>query len=93
VHEIAALQRKVAEAAGCAFYDQIEAMGGPGSIVTWAAEPEPRGGKDRIHLTRRGYAHLATTFAGDLMRGYDEWRADKGLPPTSAPRTWGVASR
>jgi hypothetical protein len=83
----------VAEAAGCGFYDQIDAMGGPGSIVAWAAEPEPRAGRDRIHLTRTGYAQLATTFAGDLMRAYDEWRAEKGLPPTSAPRTWGVATR
>jgi lysophospholipase L1-like esterase len=89
LHEIVAVQRKVAEAAGCAFYDQQEAMGGPGSIVAWAIEPDSRAQGDRVHLMRNGYAQLATSFAGDLMRAYDEWRAEKGLPPTSAPRTWG----
>jgi lysophospholipase L1-like esterase len=93
VREIADVQRKVAEAAGCGFYDQIEAMGGPGSIVAWAAEAEPRAGRDRVHLTRTGYAQLATAFASDLMRAYDDWRAEKGLSPTGAPRTWGMAMR
>ena len=85
------MQRKVAEAAGCAFYDQQEAMGGPGSIVAWATEPDSRASRDRIHLTRAGYAYMATAFAGDLMHAYDEWRAERGLPPTSAPKTWGTA--
>jgi lysophospholipase L1-like esterase len=88
VLEIASVQRRVAEAAGCAFYDQMRAMGGPGSIMAWAEEPEPRAGHDRIHLTRSGYAEVATSFATDLMRGYDEWRAEKGLVPTSAVVTW-----
>jgi lysophospholipase L1-like esterase len=92
VREIAGMQRKVAEAAGCAFYDQQEAMGGPGSIVTWAVEPESRAQGDRVHLTRNGYAYLATAFAADLLHAYDEWRAERGLPPTSAPRTWGAVS-
>jgi lysophospholipase L1-like esterase len=89
--EIVAVQRKVAEAAGCAFYDQQEAMGGAGSIVSWAAEPEPRAQRDRVHLTRTGYAQVATSFAGDLVHAYDEWRAERGLPPTRAPRTWDAA--
>ena len=42
VLEIAAMQRRVALAAGCGFYDQIEAMGGPGSMAAWAEEPQPR---------------------------------------------------
>lgn len=95
VKEIIAVQRKVAEAAGCAFFDQQEAMGGPGSIVAWATEPDSRAQGDRVHLTRAGYAFMANAFAGDLMQAYDGWRAEKGMPPTSAPKTWGagVASR
>ena len=93
VSEIIAMQRKVAEAAGCGFYDQQEAMGGPGSIVSWATEPESRAQGDRVHLTRSGYAQVASSFAGDLMHAYDEWRAERGLPPTSAPRTWGASTR
>ena len=93
VAEIVAVQRRVADAAGCGFYDQQEAMGGAGSIVSWASEPESRAQRDRVHLTRSGYAQVATSFARDLMRAYDEWRAERGLPPTSAERTWGAASR
>jgi hypothetical protein len=39
---------------------------------------------------------MANAFAGDLLHAYDEWRAEKGLPPTSAPKTLAtpdVASR
>ncbi|MGH7293366.1 MAG: GDSL-type esterase/lipase family protein, partial [Polyangiaceae bacterium] len=87
VREIAAVQRRVAAAAGCGFFDQQEAMGGPGAIVAWATEPESRAQGDRVHLTRGGYAFMANAFAGDLLRAYDEWRAEAGLPPTGAPTT------
>ena len=82
------MQRKVAAAAGCAFFDQQEAMGGAGAMVTWATEPESRATWDHVHLTRAGYAFMGNAFAGDLMHAYDEWRAEKGLPPTTAPKTW-----
>jgi lysophospholipase L1-like esterase len=84
--EIVALQRKAAGATGCAFYDQLEAMGGPGSIAAWATESTPRALPDRVHLTREGYAQVATSFAGDLMKAYDGWRLQRGLPPTRAAR-------
>ncbi len=81
--EIVAVQRKVAAAAGCAFYDQAAAMGGPGSMAAWATEPAPRALPDRTHLTRKGYAQVATSFADDLMKAYDAWRSGAGRPPTS----------
>lgn len=93
IGEIVAAERRVAQAAGCAFFDQMAAMGGPGTIAQWAAEPDPRAARDRVHMKRTGYALLATAFADDLLRAYDEWRAARGLPPTGTPRTWGVASR
>jgi lysophospholipase L1-like esterase len=93
VLDIVSIQRKVAEAAGCAFYNQLEAMGGPGSIMAWANEADPRAGHDRVHLTRSGYAEVATSFATDLMHAYDEWRAEKGLVPTSAVVTWAQKAR
>jgi hypothetical protein len=46
-----------------------------------------------MHLTRSGYAQLATSLANDSLRAYDEWRAEHGLQPVSAPKTWGVAVR
>ncbi|HEX8793749.1 MAG TPA: GDSL-type esterase/lipase family protein [Polyangiaceae bacterium] len=86
IGEIIAVQKRVADAAGCAFFDQREAMGGPGSIIQWAIEPEPRANFDRVHLRRSGYTQLGTSFATDLMRAYDEWRAERGLAPADAGR-------
>jgi lysophospholipase L1-like esterase len=83
IAEIIAAQRRVAEAAGCAFYDQLAAMGGEGSIATWAAEDPPRAQKDRVHLTRDGYAQVGGAFSSDLMRAYAAWRRDSGLPPST----------
>jgi len=91
--EIAATQRRVARAAGCAFYDQIEAMGGPGSMAAWASEASPRAQPDRMHLTRPGYTQVGTSLATDVLHAYDEWRAETGLPPTGAEKSWNVARR
>lgn len=82
--EIIASQRRVAEAAGCAFYNQLEAMGGEGTIAGWAAEDPPRAQKDRVHLTRDGYAQLGSSFSSDLLRAYASFRRDTGLPPSIA---------
>lgn len=76
--EIIASQRRVAEAAGCAFYNQLEAMGGAGTVATWAAEDPPRARPDRVHLTREGYAELGSTFAADLLRAYESHRRERG---------------
>jgi lysophospholipase L1-like esterase len=84
VRELADAQRRVAEAAGCAFFDQLEAMGGPGTAITWFDEPEPRMAKDHVHLTRGGYTQLGTSFANELLHSYVSWRADKGMPPVNA---------
>ena len=83
--EIIASQRRVAEAAGCAFYNQLEAMGGEGTVAGWASEDPPRAQKDRVHLTREGYAQLGSSFASDVMRAYAAWRRDIG-PCRPRPR-------
>lgn len=81
--EVIEVQRRVAAAAGCAFYDQQEAMGGPGSMVLWAAKAEPKGQHDRVHFTQAGYASLATSFATDFLRAYDDWRSSRAAPRTN----------
>jgi lysophospholipase L1-like esterase len=90
--EIVAMQRRAAHAAGCAFYDQLAAMGGPGSMAAWASQPEPRAQSDRVHLTRSGYAQLATSLATSILHAYDEWRVERGLPVV-VPKSSGVATR
>ena len=80
--DIIASQRRVARAAGCAFYSQLDAMGGEGSIASWASEERPRAMLDRVHLSRDGYAQLAGIYVTDMLGAYAAWRADTGLPPS-----------
>ena len=92
--EVIASQRRVADAAGCAFYNQLEAMGGEGTVAGWASEDPPRAQKDRVHLTREGYAQLGSSFASDVMRAYAGWRRDVGAcRATTAPRNADPRSR
>jgi lysophospholipase L1-like esterase len=79
--QVVALERKVAGAAGCAFYDQYAAMGGSGTIAAWAELDPPRAQRDRTHLTRDGYALLGNTFATDVLNAYGSWRIETGLGP------------
>ena len=68
--ELIALQRKVADAANCAFYDQLRVMGGVGTVARWAEETPPRAQKDRVHLSRDGYVELGPRFAKDLLDAF-----------------------
>jgi len=77
--EIIESQRAVAKTAGCAFYSQLEAMGGPGSIATWVDEAQPRARRDYVHLTREGYTQLGQGMASDLLRAYETFRGDSSL--------------
>ncbi len=80
--EIVASQRRIAKAARCAFYDQLAAMGGEGSIAAWATQDPPRAARDRVHLSRDGYAQLGASFVSDLLRGYAQFRAERVTPVT-----------
>jgi lysophospholipase L1-like esterase len=86
--EILAVQRRVAEAAQCGFYDQVAAMGGLGAIAAWAQENPPRARKDGVHLSRDGYTNLATSFVDEILRGYAAYRLEHGksAPPAVALR-------
>lgn len=91
--EVVRVQKRVAEAAGCAFYDQMEAMGGEGVIAAWSLEDPPRAQKDRVHLTRDGYAQLGASFASDVMRAYAAWRIERGAPLVPRATQPDVAAR
>lgn len=79
--EIVAAQRRSAEAAGCAFFSQLEAMGGEGAIAAWALEEPPRAMRDRVHLHREGYTQLGAAFAAELLRSYGAWRERAATAP------------
>lgn len=80
--EIIAAQRRVAEAAQCAFYDQVTAMGGAGSHAAWAQEDPPRARKDGVHMSREGYTALATRFVDEVETAYAAYR----LQPRAKPK-------
>jgi hypothetical protein len=75
--EIAAAQRSSASAAGCAFFDQLEAMGGADSIGRWSMESPPRARRDLVHLTRAGYAYLAEELVRDILTAYERWKGEQ----------------
>jgi len=73
--EVIATQRRLAGAYGCAYYSQLEAMGGPGSMDVWASIDPPLARKDHVHLTKSGYERLGSGFASELLRTYDVWKS------------------
>ncbi|MBI2896865.1 MAG: hypothetical protein HYY06_25125 [Deltaproteobacteria bacterium] len=69
--EVIERQRGAAVDAGCAFWDQRAAMGGPGSMARWMV-PRPRFTlRDGVHLSGRGYDVLAGALASELLAPID----------------------
>ncbi len=62
-----AAQKRAAHRYGCAYWDFASAMGGPLSMVAWAAAREPLAAPDHVHLTRAGYERVAQLFWDALM--------------------------
>ena len=65
--KLIAAQRHAADEAGCAFYDQLGAMGGTNAIGRWASESPRRAQRDFVHLTRAGYAVVGQALVDDLV--------------------------
>lgn len=84
--QINALQKSAAERFGCAFFDVLESMGGPLSMLTWASADPPLGAKDLVHLTRPGYVLLGNRIADFLLEGVSDERASKKLSESTKPR-------
>jgi lysophospholipase L1-like esterase len=74
VPELVAIQRNVALAEGCAFFDQFSAMGGSGSAGRWHYSKPALVGANLGHLTSAGHEVLASLFYRALMHGYAEFR-------------------
>lgn len=78
--QINAVQRSVSEEMGCGYFDLVAFMGGPMSMVDWAAATPPHGARDHIHLTRHGYQRLAEEFLAALVEHYS---SDGSIPPSA----------
>lgn len=70
---IVAIQRKVAFAEGCAFFDTFSAMGGEGAMGRWyRASPRLAWGDFR-HATPAGYEIIANSFYKALLKGLRDY--------------------
>ncbi|MEM6368689.1 MAG: GDSL-type esterase/lipase family protein [Myxococcota bacterium] len=69
VQDIAALQRKLAEARGCGLWDMYTSMGGEGSLQRWIDADLMLA--DLIHPRSRGSDLIGEMFAESLMEAYD----------------------
>ncbi len=69
---LGAAQRKVAFKAGCAFWDTLASMGGPGSMGRWVKATPKLGGGDLTHPTAVGAALLGDLLYTALMKAYAE---------------------
>ncbi len=67
--------RAAADQSGCAFFNTYEAIGGAGTIDTWARANPPLAHKDRVHMTSKGYALIADMIFEATMRAYDAHKA------------------
>lgn len=84
VPEIVEAQRRTALALGCGFFDLVAFMGGPLSMVRWAAAVPPFGAPDHVHYTRRGYEALGDALFNALTAGYGADVANPRAPVRSA---------
>lgn len=60
--------REAAKTNVCLFWDTIDKMGGKGSMRTWRDENPPKGAKDGIHLTVKGYFELGDALGQDIVK-------------------------
>jgi len=63
------IQRSIAAATNCAFWDWRARMGGPGTIRTWVRAGMAQ--NDHIHFTQSGYQLAGQTLYADLIHQYE----------------------
>jgi lysophospholipase L1-like esterase len=69
--QVIEIQRDVAQANGCAFWDWRAAMGGPGSVRQWVQAGLGQG--DYTHLTGAGYRMAGGMLFDELMAQYNRF--------------------
>ncbi|MBW2460509.1 MAG: hypothetical protein JRH11_02600 [Deltaproteobacteria bacterium] len=74
--ELVEAQKRVSAELGCGFFDLVEFMGGPMSMVDWVAHEPAYGAPDHIHYTRRGYLRLGEALHYALLHGLDDGPQD-----------------
>jgi lysophospholipase L1-like esterase len=73
--EVRDVQRRVVKQRGWAYWNWFDAMGGTCSIDRMSAATPRLAMPDHVHLSTPGYEAIADLLFGDLMRGYEIWKA------------------
>ncbi len=74
IPKIVAIQKRVAEDTGCAFFNTFEAMGGEGTMARWYNGPRRLVSADLIHPIPAGGRIVANAFVRELMLGYNRFK-------------------
>lgn len=74
VAKITAVQREIALAKGCGFFDSQAAMGGDGSVARWRKSSPPLISGDLAHLTDAGQKVMGHMLYTALVQRYVEYR-------------------
>jgi lysophospholipase L1-like esterase len=72
---IVEVQRRVAVAQGCAFFDAFQAMGGAGAVGRWYRARPRLFSPDFRHATPEGYAQIGKQYYQALLKGFAEYLA------------------
>jgi len=67
----------VAAQAGCALWDALDFMGGPGAMAEWVNADPPLARPDHVHATARGAVLTAMALGDALLLAHDQ-----ALPPS-----------
>ena len=73
LEEVIDIQREIALASGCAFWDWRTRMGGPGSVRQWVQAGLSQG--DYTHFTSAGYRLVGDMMVEELMDQYSRFLA------------------
>jgi lysophospholipase L1-like esterase len=73
VPRVVEAQREAALAAGCAFFDAYEAIGGAGTMRRWARSSPRLVSVDYRHLSGEGATVIAGLIERALLKAYDDW--------------------
>jgi hypothetical protein len=66
------VERRVAAATGCGFFDLRAFMGGEGTMTDWVEHTPPLAQPDHIHFTLAGHDRLGEVMTDALLEGYGE---------------------
>lgn len=86
IPEIVTMQRQVAAATHCAFFDTYDAMGGSGTMARWLVANPRLVTADLLHPTPQGASFVADLFVEQLNLGYDRWKMQHGIALPAAAK-------